>query len=198
MKFLLIFLCGLVSCLSSQVWAQNKLKAGKEQQFISQYLNVSENTVNEKKEILYADALYNGEVTAFAVAVKKDTLFDFAKKNKYLILTKSEKEDIQTELAKISEQRWPDGIIQHSSKLSLDSLKGIIGPQGLGWNDNYYKKYKTGFYTLSKPVFIRNETICFFYAGYHCGNLCGHGSVAVYLFNKGKWEKWLVLEEWRS
>lgn len=46
----------------------------------------------------------------------------------------------------------------------------------------FYPKWE-----FSVPIFLRNDTYCLFYSGYHCGALCGGGSLVLYKKENGRW-----------
>ena len=48
-------------------------------------------------------------------------------------------------------------------------------------------------YYYSRPIFIRNNNLCLFYSGSHCGSLCGGGLLALYKKINGKWKMYWTI-----
>lgn len=51
---------------------------------------------------------------------------------------------------------------------------------------------------LSKPIFIRNNTLCIIYTATYSGMLSAGGGWKVYKFKNGKWKTWINLTMWIS
>jgi hypothetical protein len=61
--------------------------------------------------------------------------------------------------------------------------------------------YSTSIYRLhsiSRPIFLRNNSLCLFYSDYACGPLCGGGSLSFYKKENGKWRHYWGLSLWHS
>lgn len=128
------------------------------------------------KQVLADDILYNSSLSG-----QKDNI-------RQLILTKNEKKYL---LKKVDEQQgfvWPDNLFQNVRKDSSDK-KNLT---------SNFKKFFQPIYNFSKPIFIRNDSICIFYYGYYCGGECGQGSVEIYHKIDGKWTNWISMIQWIS
>lgn len=137
--------------------------------------------------------MHQYDLNYLKAAILKDTLnnsFFFGKKEKgkQLILTNNEKKYL---LRKIDEQQgfvWPDNLFQNIQKSNLEEK-------------NPTSKLKNSFqkiYSFSKPIFIRNHTICIFYYGYYCGGECGKGIIEIYHKVNDKWTTWISIVQWIS
>lgn len=190
--------------LNVAVYAQKVAHISEEKVFLNWYLSNYLLKLKNDSTILYINTYYTGSLTAIKEEIIKDTLVDV--KHSYenneikecLILTKSEKLYISEQLDKMKGHVWTNDLFKNSKMLNSGSLHRLIGKQGLGWHDKYYKRYKTGFYSFSKPIFIRNNTICIFSYSYNCGILCAYGETAIYIKDNGAWSKWLVISDWIS
>lgn len=200
----------------------------KEQAFIMSYLNnygnrfIGQPFILYNKPIYYTDALDLGTYrlmeeklindTVPGYRIEKDSFMwevkqlDYAisgtveNKDPLLIFTPAEKLHIREEVKKMcgKAKLWNEkdfGI--NSILLNLDTLRTLIGPQGLGWPD-YHKKYSSGYFTFSKPIFLRNDTICIFYCAYSSCILCGGGELSVFEKNNGKWKRLSTIARWIS
>jgi hypothetical protein len=66
-----------------------------------------------------------------------------------------------------------------------------------GWQ-SFYKTYGWSLNSFSAPVFLRNYTLCLFYSGYSCGELCGSGALNLYKKENGKWKVYKRYCSWIS
>ncbi len=184
--------------------AQKAEFISEEKTFLSWYFQNYLLKSKNDQPILYTNAIYTGSLTAIKNDIVKDTLVDLKSNDENnelkecLVLTKSEKLYVSNQLDKMVGTRWTTNLPENSKMLNIDRVQTLIGKQGLGWHDKYYKRYKTGFYSFSKPIFIRNNTLCIFSYSYNCGILCAYGETAVYIKDSGVWSKWLILSEWIS
>lgn len=79
----------------------------------------------------------------------------------------------------------------------LDKIFRKYGARG--WD--YLSKHttiKSGYLTISVPIFFDNGKKAIFYYGYHCGGLCGGGKVSIYENDNGIWTERLILLKWVS
>lgn len=97
-----------------------------------------------------------------------------------LILTSEEKRHIKSQLQMQDSLMWGVRIIPKEKRLSLA------------------KHGSETLFTISKPVFLRNNSICIFEYFYECGNRCGYGKSAVYQRVEGKWQTLMIVYEWHS
>lgn len=59
-----------------------------------------------------------------------------------------------------------------------------------------HNNYGYRLYTLSNPIFLRNNSLCLFYWSYVCDPLCGHGVLSFYKRESGKWKYYWRLLTW--
>jgi hypothetical protein len=170
--------------LSTVVYAQKTTPVSEEKTFLSWYYQNFLHSTKHISPILYLDSIYNWGIKN---DVARDTLLDIYKNYKgnkskdYLIISKSERLYINNQLNEMSGKIWTENLFKNSQML-----------------DNYQKKNKTGFYSFSKPIFLRHNTYCIFSLYYYCGKLCAHGETSIYIKRNGAWSKWLLISEWES
>ncbi len=183
MKYLILFCCLFIVSNSYSQSTKNSIK------FLQEFFA-------DKLPIVYSDTIHQYDLKYLKEAIVKDTLYNnffFGQNNagRQLILTKDEKKYL---LEKIDEQQdfiWPNNLFQNSQKIDLEEKNS---------NSNLKKKLKKfqSIYNFSKPVFIRNNSICIFYYGYYCGGECGQGSIEIYRKINSKWTKWITMVQWIS
>jgi hypothetical protein len=115
-----------------------------------------------------------------------------------LVITEKERTYLYAEIKKMEHYSWGKGQFTNLSLITADTIKKTFANvRNDGWN-TLNKKGIYKIYTFSIPIFLRNDTFCFFYYGYGCGWLCGEGQFAVYKKEKGKWVKFTTLSSWVS
>ena len=109
------------------------------------------------------------------------------------------KEDIQELKAKVPNtiQQWTKVHFPKATLISYDTFKAIFKDSYKGWT--YFSlHYGTRLYTISKPIFLKNNTYCLFYHGYTCGILCGSGKISLYKLELNKWIEVRSYWDWES
>jgi hypothetical protein len=185
----------LITMLSS--FAANAQFNKQEKRFLHWFLNKYKQS---KKPILYVP---NQDISKMLDLIKADTLLDiwgFAGDNQpqhKLVLTKNEKRYVAAELNQLRGMEWVDHLLPGARLLSQDTVNYYLGDKIYGWQ-RMYDRGIYGFYTFSKPVFLRNETFCIFQYDFNCGVLCGSGKITVYRKVNGKWTHYINLYNWIS
>ncbi|RYE32416.1 MAG: hypothetical protein EOP42_09455 [Sphingobacteriaceae bacterium] len=162
-------------------------------QSIKNSITVLQEFFADKLPITYSDTVHQYDLKYLKSALIKDTLnsnFFFGKKDnsKQLILTKDEKKYL---LGKIDEQQgfiWPHSLFKGDQKSLVEQKNST----------SKFKNFFQSIYSFSKPIFIRNDTICIFYYGYYCGGECGKGSIEIYHKINEKWTTWISIIQWIS
>lgn len=146
-----------------------------------------------KDSVLYVNALGK------KIVIKRD----YASRNRKieqipsdsLVLTEKERVYINTEIDKMSGQAWKKDLLPNFTFITTDTLNQISAKRTLdSWKFFLGKRI----YSFGVPIFLRNDTYCFFYSGYGCGGECGGGNFVIYKKVKGKWQSWLKLSGWMS
>jgi len=182
----LIFII-LITFFINTVEAQNEKASYK---FVR---NVITSEKNEK--IIYSDS-----ITSDIINQIKDALFNPQHKSGFNLNTK-EKRYVKSELNKMKKFVWSDSLFKNSILIKQDSINYAFGKSNKsridGWG-YFNTHFGPGYYDFSKPIFIRNNTICIFYRGYHCGWLCGEGYVGIYVRKGNKWVIKQAISSWIS
>lgn len=150
--------------------------------------------------LVYMDKLGDYEIKRMEKALSKDTLYnvfdtDLKEPISRLVLTKEERSHIQHELAQQATLIWPNQLVEHGERLTEAAIDSIERTRGwLYFNEHYGARL----YTFSNPIFIRNRSLCIFYAGYTCGSRCGEGKLMIYKKQNDTWVPWMELYRWVS
>lgn len=172
--FIIAFLCCL---LTGKTYCQNNPE---DIEFIKSVVKIESSAV-------YSDSFYKGMVEDMRKILRRDTII-----SKELILTSADRLQINYALAEMDKPIWKSGLFDNTKMMSGDTIENIFKDREKGW-DFFYKHYGNKIYSFSKPIFLRDHTICFFYQDYGCGWLCAQGEFAIYRKRNGKWEKWRTL-----
>ncbi len=105
---------------------------------------------------------------------------------------------INAEIDKMGSHKWNKGLFENSQMIATDTVSAIFKDwKNRGWG----YMYKIGirkFYTIAKPILLRQGSFCLFYHAYSCGGLCGYGEFALYKKENGKWVHWVAISSWIS
>ncbi|MGA0560135.1 hypothetical protein ACO2Q8_25965 [Larkinella sp. VNQ87] len=112
-----------------------------------------------------------------------------------LVLSDQEREYLLQELEK-QQNRTDSSLVNvfEAGTVTTDN-SGQLGyfNRNRDWSD-FKQAQANSFYSFSRPLFIRNNTLCFFYYYFTCGHNCSHGKFAVYRKTRDNaWLPWLVL-----
>jgi hypothetical protein len=145
-------------------------------------------------------------------AIKKGMLTDMrnAQHSDTLVLSVNEKKYLLKQLKKTTV--WENNLFENSKRISGDSLFDYATNEGR----KYYKKlseaklskdtialaklsqeypyfpYAFGF---TKPVYLRNNTICFISFVAICGNPCGRSASGIYKKDGNEWKLWIGMPQ---
>lgn len=114
-----------------------------------------------------------------------------------LSFSNQELEYIYNEVIRSNNKHWAVDLISKGEYIPRKEIDRIFKIKSKGW-DYFHKKYGPGLYSFSKPVFIKNGTVCFFYLSYNCGSFCSSGSFDIYIKQDGDWIFFNSLYSWIS
>lgn len=122
-------------------------------------------------------------------------------------LSKKERKYLFQQIEAYKDFKWNENLFPNSIKIKKDSMWSYIS-----WETNILrekqknailskdtialkeiKKELPRVYGFSKPIFIRNNSICLLYHFSMCGNPCGHYEINFYKKENGKWIKWIEM-----
>ncbi|GAB3281375.1 hypothetical protein GCM10027347_56990 [Larkinella harenae] len=157
----------------------------------------------QSAQITYLDKFWESELTNLQKALARDTLQDAFKTKRqepadYLKLTRQERSHIQRELRLLPQFSWTSQLFKSGKLLNMAALERTI--RGYSRDDKELKKqYGSRYYSFSKPIFIRNHSVCIFYVEYSCFSMkCGEGKLMVFKQTKTGWVPWMELYKWIS
>ncbi|RYY07184.1 MAG: hypothetical protein EOP43_04020 [Sphingobacteriaceae bacterium] len=141
---------------------------------------------------VYYNQLHNFDFKQIKEVLSKDTIYSSfsqgqQKSDKQLILTELEKKVINKEIDSQIDFKWEANLFEGSKMIEKDrtTFADVM-------------KMNTSIYSFSKPIFIRNDSICIVYNQYTCGIECGQGTINIYRKVNNKWMEWIFLIQWIS
>lgn len=179
-----------------------------EQEFLHWFFRVNRKVADT---IYYTNNIDTTNIKKMKGHFHRDTIYNQAweistdDKINGLFLKRKEKSNINYQIQKLLNFKWPDAALPRSKIITPERIsdyvkledKSLALKKIIAWEHKLIDKYN-GYYSFSKPIFIRNDTICIFDYGYGCGSTCGDGSLAVYRKVNGTWQKWILLSAWIS
>lgn len=159
----------------------------------------------KEKGVFYSDSLekdiINKMIRAFNWKDKNgNRIMTYSKRGTpslKITFTPEEINYINLELNNLKFHGWRDGVLKNSVRIPADTIKKIFygDYKSYGWL-YFTKHYGKSYYSFSKPIFLRNGTVCLFYSGYYCDNQCGEGGFYIYLKINGEWKPLDFLYAW--
>jgi hypothetical protein len=139
------------------------------------------------------------------VKFKTDSIGNYIKDSHYhrfipvdsIVLTAQEDDTVLTAFLIQENDFWLNPYFPNSKFISRDTIFNILKDSHKSW-DYFSARYGSGYHVFKKPVFLRNNTVCIYYSEYHCGFLCGRGSIKIFIKENGKWHLFSELAEWVS
>ena len=145
-----------------------------------------------KKNIIYTDKIWPSDIDNIREALSaksKITTWDYRRNKEkdedipnQINFTNSELKFVLKQIEKNNKKGWAKNKLPNDQFISRDSLTAL-SKKGMFFNE----------YSFSKPVFIRNETICIFYSD---GN--EFGELSVFIKHKDNWIYYSRFFQWVS
>ena len=130
------------------------------------------------RRVSYFDTLSQSTISELREAINQKT---FSKKSKTITLTDEERLKINSELEAL-DITWLTRNFEKTILVTPEDSTHI--PTGIS-------------YKFSKPIFLRQNSLCLFYYGVSCP-MCGERKFAFYIKQKGKWTEYLTIFLWQS
>lgn len=186
----LILSCLLISLLSINAYCQDS----ESEAFLHNFFG-------DSTKLVYMDKLWEGELKQMSRALAQDTLYTLGGKmndpKNRLVLTQQERMYIQNELKLQADAVWPGQLFKYGKLLTQATLDSIYKDQVR--SKTYFREHDgSRLYSFSKPIFIRDHSVCIFYSGYSCGSRCGEGKLVIFKRENAAWISWLELYRWIS
>ncbi len=153
-------------------------------------------------KLVYTDRFPEFLIGDMRSSLNEDTLYASGLSHydptKLLILSRQEKLYVNEELNKMGTLVWSN-VFENGFLLKTDSSGNILKTNPSSSNQPRPSNIESKkIYHFSRPIFIRNHTLCFFCFGYYCGARCGQGELAVFRKENGSWIPWMRLFTWVS
>lgn len=160
---------------------------------------------NQDKNIAYIDKTIGWERIQKSLDRWKNSSDSIKLKQKTSIaLTDADYYSILEQIDKYKNFVWGDSLFVNSKRVLLDSMYSYLDNEFKlnykKYNSNTldkdtaaiknFQKYVPWVFGFSKPIYLREETLCLYYSMAMCGQLCGHDEVSFYKKENGKWTKW--------
>lgn len=114
-----------------------------------------------------------------------------------LVLTKEEKQSIRQKINNLKDTRWGKNLLTNSVLIPRQTLDYILKDSNR--SKAYFKdRYSPRVYSFSKPIFIRNNSLCFFYVESSWGQDSAGGEFMIFRKEKGFWKRWTTIYVWTT
>ena len=160
-------------------------------------------------KIIFTDKINKNDLDKIKSKFKKNTIYDISqtRNQNYIIFTKQEKKYIFQQLEIASRPCWNETIfpgaqlileedaLNYIKKTTQEYLENFNKPTNTE-NDrmNLIKNYqRPTIFKFSKPIYLRNRSICLVYFASICGNPCGFEELCFYKIANNTWSKWIVV-----
>lgn len=128
--------------------------------------------------------------------IKKEKIDDYTFGE---LKAKLESDTFSKKIIEKGKTRVEQFVLKPSERRLIDSIYSSASNSSWLYNNQTNESINSEkTYTLSKPIFLRNGSVCLFYYSYFCGPLCGQGNLSLYKKEKGKWVRWISLYDWVS
>jgi hypothetical protein len=158
---------------------------------------------NTTEKIIYTEVYFHDfeEITEslkYNSTLKCDNINSESKKLPDSIsLTSQELKYVIEQFEQNNGKKLSPSLIPNSKHILRKKVDKIFSERDKGWT-YFHKNIGKKIYSFSKPVYLRNNSICFFYFSSGCGSLCGGGGFSVYIKVDGIWYSYRSLSMWIS
>jgi len=161
-------------------------------------------------QIIYAEKISKNDFKKLKDKIKVPSIYDRSKtvNQNYINLTSKEKNNLLQQLENCSVPFWKEELFPNSKIFKSDDAVSFIKKSYLDYLENYnnpnnteedrmtmVKNYqRPTIFKFSKPVYLRDNTMFFFYFSSTCGDPCGFEEISFYKKENNQWVKWIVVE----
>jgi hypothetical protein len=164
--------------------------------------------LKSKDIVIFSDEINKGDLKKMMDAVSSKTIHLYRlvltsktspslKSRDTISLSIEEKKYLLKELNKMSAKFWFSNISPSTRLISEDSINTTFKNIVVGWTD-FHKRYGSCYYRFSKPIFIRGNSLCFFYHSVYVDFLNAEGVFGLYKKENGVWKYYMTIWEWIS
>jgi hypothetical protein len=178
----------------NQVHGQNNLGPKKEKEFINFFVQSTElrlhiTPYSKDSTFVYSNRISGRKIDEIKKMLNVDTLIDQECIKNKVILSEKERQYINQQLEKMRSHVWPKDFIKDAIQIKGDTINTVL-KQSISKQLEFFLKYPHGYSFFSKPIFMRNRTLCIFYTGYNCAKSCYYDQLLI-LRKEG--ENWVEL-----
>ncbi len=160
-------------------------------------------------KIIYTDKINKDDLDKIKSKIKKNTIYDISKtrNQNFIVLTRQEKKYLFQQLELARRPYWKENIIPGSQLIIEEDAFNYIKKTTQEYLENYNRPTNTendrmnlvknyqrpNIFKFSKPIYLRNRSICLIYFASICGNPCGFEELCFYKIANNTWTKWIVI-----
>lgn len=156
--------------------------------------------------IAYIDSALPYNSTLFFEKLNQDTITNYNNSN-FIILSEQEKELLRVESQKNNQSCWDPNLFTNSILVKKDSMWSFLEAkriQLIGLQKQNYANQDTALknlafdrsqwlFAFSKPIFLRDDTICLVNFIALIGKIDGDQQLAFYRKENGQWKCWIII-----
>ena len=148
------------------------------------------NTWLKKDSLIYTGSISDDAFRDIKKELSRDTFWiykssgNMLQKIDSLILTCDEKAYVSNEIQGLQGKMWDDNLLDNSKLVTQAFFDKFKFQKGIT---------STAIYSFSKPIFLRDNTICFFYYHYSYSHFIGQGELSIYKKMDNQWKYLEVL-----
>ena len=158
----------------------------------SETKNVFKSFVKDKRQVFLLpsiDSYYIKELNQYLSSNSFHRTITYTKTGKTisdtLYLSKTERLYVDSCIQSLASFQWTDF---EKNKVGLENFSLIKNDQ-----PKKLPNFDYIVYTIVKPIFIRQNSICFLFYDYGCGSLCGHGELIILTKQDNNWLEWWTI-----
>jgi len=160
-------------------------------------------------QIIYTDKISKGDIDNIKSHLKSKTLFDVSHtiNQNSVTLTRQEIKYISDQLESFSYDLWQENLFSGAKLIKESDVMSFIKKTNQVYLENYnnpnntetdrmtmVKNYqRPNVFKFSKPIYLRNKSLCLIYFSSVCGNPCGFDELCFYKIENSTWTKWVVV-----
>ncbi len=141
---------------------------------------------------VYSSGISNKRIDEIKNILDADTLADIECKKNIVVFNKNERSYIHQQLEKMKSELWPEKLFKNSLIIDRDTINAIF-KKTIVQQVEFFRKYPHGYSFFSKPIFIRNNTLCIFYSGYNCAHNCFDDQLFILRKEAEDWVPFILL-----
>ncbi len=161
-------------------------------------------------QIIYAEKINKDDLKKIKDKIRVQSIYDRSKtvNQNYINLTTKEKKYILHHLEDCCFPTWKEDLFPNSKIFKSEDAVAYIKKTYSEYLEKYnnpnnteedrmnmVKSYqRPNIFKFSKPVYLRENTLFFFYFSSTCGDPCGFEEIAFYRKENNNWVRWILVE----